>query len=144
MAFKGIVTDRALLRADYRCEACGVHWLDFDPVSGDAPIDLHSSTTLHIVKQENGLYVATSTPDGHKVLKNRVLRVDGYYFYQYMEMRPDDAFCLCNRCHLKVHAWARKWSKDFLGSAKDRNNDVPFILDYVTVMYVLNKGRWAP
>ncbi len=144
MAYYSYIVDRALVRARYRCEACGKHWSDFPKVMGDAPIDLHSADTFHLLMQKNGFYKVTSPPKGHEQMKGRLLRPEMFQVYTVMNKRPDDAFCLCARCHITVHDMAEVMSKDILGDDKDRKNAIPSVLEYVTIMYVLSGGKWAP
>ncbi|OGD84023.1 hypothetical protein A2572_00660 [Candidatus Collierbacteria bacterium RIFOXYD1_FULL_40_9] len=145
MAYYSYVVDRALIRARYRCEVCDAHWTDFPKVPGDAPIDVHSATSYHLMMfRKTGLFKSISPPRGHSRMKGKLYRPSAFMFYQYFPDRLDDAFCFCNSCHLTVHDKAEAESLVFLGGVKELKNDVPTILEYVTVMSVLTKGKWTP
>lgn len=150
MAYELHIADRALVRARYRCQACGVHWSDFPKVEGDHPIDAHSALTFHVFRQDNGLYIASSVPNEYRSLKDRELKLKDYLTGRFG--REDDAFCLCGRsidgvkgggCHHKVHAIAMALTKQkYPGYAW--KHAAPKILEYVTFKFVESGGKWAP
>lgn len=149
MVFAVNVVRDALIRARYKCEACGANWYDLPKTPGDAPIDAHSANSLHLVFDiEKQMYRATSVPKALSALKNRYFRPEAFRVYTLFDKRPDDAFCLCDKCHRKVHAIAREWTRRLLragqGGRLDYKNEIPNVLEYVTVMYVLNKTKWTP
>ena len=136
---------RALIRSRYKCEACGKHWCDLPQVEGDAPIDAHSAYSFHFVMDDKtGLYKATSVPFAFRRLKDRLYNPMLFRVYAEFNQRPDDAFSLCTKCHIKVHAIAREWTKRLLGPRRKFRNEIPNVLEYVTVEYVKSAGLWTP
>lgn len=143
--YSSSIVDRALSRARYKCEACGKHWDDLDDGSGGVFLFAHSSTTFHLIWiKSKKMYKSTCVPEGHERVKGRFFKPENVLVYKYMNKREDDAFCLCKKCHVKVHEIAEKLSVAHLGGNKDRKNAVPSILEWVSVMYVLKKTKWTP
>lgn len=140
MGFDLTVKNRALLRAKYRCEACGRHWYDLKAEFGDTPLRGHSGSTLHIVENKQGLYVATSVPDSHWVLKGKPMAKDAFIVQRLN--RGDDAFCLCPTCHAEVHRIAFNLSREKLSRMTDSKNAIPFVLEEVTIGFILGRGKW--
>lgn len=140
MGYSVDFADMALVRAGYNCEACGRNWNDFEVVAGDAPIDVHAASSLHVIRdKKTGLFRVTSTPEGFAKLRNRLVRPEPFLVHHYG--RDDDGFCLCKECHTKVHAIALQITKSYLPYHKGRNS-APFILEQVTIIYIENGGRW--
>ncbi len=142
MAYTTTITERAIVRAGYKCEGCKTKWSDLPKNERDSPIDAHSATTLHLVMdKKTGLYKVTSPPDGHLRMKNRLLRPEGFLVYKLLK-REDDAFCFCNKCHKLVHVVSKKLSLARIPD-KEKKNDIPFILEMATISLVLNGGKWT-
>lgn len=139
------VGQRALIRSRFKCEACGRHWCDLPQIEGDAPIDAHSSYSFHLVMdEETGLYRATSVPYAFRRLKGRLYDPRLFRVYHEFDERRDDAFSLCTDCHKRVHAIAREWTKRLLGPKREFRNEIPNVLEYVTVEYVKSGAKWTP
>jgi DNA-directed RNA polymerase subunit RPC12/RpoP len=140
MAFYPYIVSRALVRAQYRCEACGREWLDLKDIFGDTPLHGHSSISLHAIRnQKTGLYRATSVPPGLERMKGRVLKPDKYYFQKYG--RSDDAYMLCPECHLRVHELERIYSSTRIKTG-DGKNPIPYYLELITLEFIDRKGEW--
>ncbi len=134
------VIDKALVAANYCCQACKRFWHDLKPLYGEMPLRGHSSTTMHAVRDERtGLYKITSTPEGLNRMKGRILRPNAFYFQQIE--RETDAFMLCPRCHLRVHAIATFYS-NFQGKTGNGKNAIPHVLEMVTWEFADRKGIW--
>lgn len=150
MPYEPDIVDRALVRARYRCQACGVHWSDFPKVEGDHPIDAHSSLTFHVNRLENGLYLASSVPHQYRNLKGRELKLKDYLTGKFGY--EDDAFCLCGRsvdgikgggCHHRVHSIAMALTK-LKYPGYSWKHPAPKILEEVTFRFVESGGKWTP
>ncbi len=143
MAFMSKLVEMALIRAKYACEACGADWYDLYKGLNDSPIDVHSATSLHLVRIPNTDYFeVTSHPAGIKLLKGRPVNQRNFLFYEEFG-GDDDGFCLCNRCHKMVHVIAESESRKKIRN-KDLRNAIPSVLDEVTVKYILSGGIWRP
>lgn len=133
----------ALIRAKYACEACKKDWYDLFKSPKDSPIDLHSATSLHLIRVPDTVYFeVTSHPKGMKLMKGKLLRQDAFLFYKEFG-GDDDGFCLCNKCHRIVHAIAESESRKKIKN-KNLKNAIPSVLDEVTVRYILSNGVWRP
>jgi hypothetical protein len=141
MAFSSYVSDRALVRAGDRCESCGRYWHEIDHAINDSPIDSHSASSFHVVRnKKTGLYRATSVPPGHEIMQGRILPPHAFIIQKMG--REDDAFCLCQECHQLVHRLANMLSagKKTSGNTK---NAIPHILEWVTLWFVLGNVEWT-
>ena len=140
MAFYPYIVDRALVRARYRCEACGRKWLDLKDVFGDTPLRGHSSISMHAIRNSmTGLYRATSVPSGLERMKRRILQPNAFYFQQIV--RDDDAYMLCPECHVRVHDIARFYSNNQTKTG-DGRNAIPHVLEMVTLEFIDREGEW--
>ncbi len=143
MAFNDKLVQLALIRAKYACEACGKDWYDLFKSPKDSPIDLHSATSLHLIRiPETVFFEVTSQPAGLVTMKNRPIKAESFLFYKEFG-RDDDGFCLCNKCHRMVHYIAEIESRKRIKN-KNLKNAIPSVLDEVTVMYILSNGIWRP
>lgn len=132
MGFDPKYADIVMVRARWRCEACGVpvYWAKGEPRLGMA----HSANTLHLVldPDRSDRYIVTSTPYNHRNMLNKRLPVFGFRVWALG--RPDDGFCLCLLCHLKVHALADS-------KMPGGRNAIPNVLEEVTIMFVATRGK---
>lgn len=141
LAFNSSVTERALTRAGYRCEACGGYWHDLKRSEKDTPLYAHSAISFHIVKnKKTGLYRATSTPTGHERMQGRIIRPNAFLVQRLN--RDDDAYCLCYDCHPMVHRIASEITNNKFRTGNGKNA-IPHVLENVTICFVLNKGNWT-
>jgi hypothetical protein len=111
------------------CEICR------DPVTDDLYLEIHSVTSLHLVKnndKENPRYIVTSPPPGHEHLKGKSLDLG---VYKEGVERGTDAACLCLECHQHVHRMALKAARKVGFKGK---NPPPQVLEQVTRYYLKN------
>ena len=140
MAYYDYIVKRALIRAGYRCEACGRYWYELDYGEGVVPLHIHSAISFHVVRnKKTGLYRATSVPPAHKKMKGRILKPNKYIIQRLG--RDDDGYCLCLECHRKVHAIATDLTNGRFTTG-DSKNAIPYVLEMVTISFILNRGVW--
>ena len=145
MAFENNIVQDGLIRARYACEACGKLWHDLLTDKIKTPLHLHSSNSLHLVLDfKLMMYKATSVPYALSVLQGRYFRPEKFRVYLEFDRRSDDGFCLCHKCHREIHRIAGIWTRGLLGKTLEYKNDIPNVLEYVTVEFVKNRGEWTP
>lgn len=83
------------LRAGYRCEICGRDVYK--------SFHAHSATLLHLLrsKTHKTMCEVTNPPGG--LLRMRGVLLPTYSFEVFSLGRDDDGFCLCQRCHQRLH-----------------------------------------
>lgn len=98
----------------------------------DAYIEVHSATSLHLVRdEETGKYCVTDPPVGHEKLKGKLIN------WNVLRGRKTDGVCLCPVCHDEIHRIAREEARrnGFSGNAPP-----PEVLEEVT-LYFAQRGR---
>lgn len=140
MAYYYYIAENVILRSGYRCDACGGYWHDLKRSESDTPLHAHSATTFHVLRNKRtGFYKATSVPVGHERMQGRILRPNTFLI-QKLE-RDDDAYCLCYLCHQMVHDIATDLTNARFTTG-DTKNAIPYLLEMVTISFVLNNGQW--
>lgn len=121
------------VEAAYECEICR------EPIGNDGYVEVHSITSLHLVKSENNKstkYLVTDTPKGHESLKGKKIEIG---IHEEGLVRGSDAVCLCPVCHDEIKrialAESRRTNPNFSG-----NTPPPAILKEVTTFFV-KRGR---
>lgn len=128
MAFSEKVVTRALLRARWMCECCGV------PIRKRSLCEVHSATTLHldIDPKRPDRYIVTSPPPNHKTMKGKTLPVFGFRVYALG--RDDDGFVFCGECHDWVHVLVDS-------PTEGGKNAKPEELEEITIRFVATRGK---
>lgn len=135
MPFPFPVLIHAALRARYRCEVCRRDVSEVEESQTTASFEIHSLTSLHlvVVRESRNLCIVTDPPSRFEVLRGRLLPIRMFKIFQYR--RLDDGFCLCHKCHRKIHQVALKETKrkvpDFTG-----RNAIPTVLEMVSLYYI--------
>ena len=139
MPFTNDVFIRAALRADYKCEICGESVWEVRPNQESAPFNIHSATTLHLVRVVDNpdFYEVTSPPTRYLQMRGGFLPVVDYKEFKY---RGDDGYCLCHKCHRELHKIALCETKQKF-PRHIASNSAPDICMKVT-LFLVNRGKF--
>lgn len=141
MPFSSEVFIEAARRADYKCGACGADLSGIVKGQESSRFQIHSSTTLHLVRLENdrSRCRVTSPPTSMENIKGKTLSVKMFRVFDDVE-RNDDAYCLCAACHSEIHTLALVLTKMSVLGHKGRNSS-PTILEEMTTYYIMVKKQ---
>ena len=141
----GFTLDVMILAAErvaYLCEVCGTDTSRLQPGQTSASFEIHSATSLHLVRSSRypDMCVVTSPPPDFKKMRGRLLPAAMFRVFDDPE-RDDDAFCLCLSCHDEIHKRAQVMTRVRVkGSGK---NAIPALLESVTLFFV-RRGYFDP
>ncbi len=144
MPFSPAIFIRAWERVGGVCEMCGEDMTKVSRETRSARFNIHSATSLHLVKDEvdSSSCVVTDPPEKFEFLKGKKLPIRGFRSFE-ME-REDDGFCLCHSCHQEIHTAALRITKLRIPDHKGKNPS-PEILESVTICKIkLGKSRDRP
>jgi hypothetical protein len=149
VGYRSDVVIRIALRAGYKCEMCSREVPKVTKGQRRVLFHAHSVLTLHGVESKEfpGMFTATSPPDGHKIMKGKLLPMYGFQVFSLDrphvdETAPkDDGFFLCNNCHVGIHAIAFNETRLKIVNAAKRN-PTPYDLEKISLDLILNRKRF--
>lgn len=132
MAFPERVRRREIEKAA-GCAVCK------DPFPPGAYIEMHSATSLHLVRDKKSIqprFIVTDPPLGHETLRGKSINAR---VFKMGDTRQHDGFCLCPVCHDELKrvalAEARLRNPKFKGNAPP-----PEVIEEVTLT-MIKRGR---